>query len=116
LHGHGNLGVGGGLRSLLQVLGEVQGLRANGAEFLVEHADVTQVFELGGTAGEHVKADEVRVLRGVLVIVGRLRGHWNWHCHIAVIAVAYFRILDRRMGSRRVAGPAGGVAIPLLHR
>ena len=115
-HRHGGGGRAVARGGLLQILGEVQGLRARGVELLVEHADVAQVLQLGHAAGEHVEADEVGVLGGSLVVCRRVGRHRHGHLnHVALVVLAHLEIVDRCMRGLHVASVARGVAVPLLH-
>ena len=63
-----------------------------------------------------MEADELGVAGRVLLIVGPRRRHWHRHLdEIAFVVFAEFEVLVRRMFGLRVAGPARGVAVPLLH-
>ena len=104
---------GGGL---LQVLGEVQRLRADRLEVGIEQADMAQVFQLGPAAGEHVEADEMGVLRGVLVVVGRVGRDRHGALDLAAVRqLAGLDVIDRCVRGLAVTGIACRVAVPLLH-
>ena len=91
-------------------------MRAHRAELGVQHANVAQVFQLGPVAGKHIKADEVRGLRRMLVVVGRVGRHRHGDLHrSAVVGHAHFNVVDRCMRGMAVAGVLGGIAVPLLH-
>ena len=98
-----------------QVASEVERLRRDRPELLVENADVTQVFEFGLAADEDAEVEEVGFVRGVQVetiAVGKLR---NGHVDAAVAILPRLEVADRRLAGAGVAEMAGGVAVPLLH-
>ena len=103
-----------GLGGLLQVAGEVEGLRADRTELAVEHADVAQVLQLGAVAGKHIEADEVGVLPGVLVVVRRVGGHGHGDVDLGIFGAAHLLVVHRRVRGARVSGELGAVAVPLL--
>ena len=103
-------------RRLLQVLRQIECLRAHRVELGIEHAQVAQVFQLGTAAGKHVEADEVRFLRGAQVVVGKIGRHRHRDLGVvAFVVLAYLVVIDRRGGRQRISGVTRGVAVPLLH-